>query len=596
MIKNTLRRFEKYHFRILRENFPDRLFSSVKKSSAFVDWLDGNLVELTDRFVRENNLTGSVFVAQSNRIFKTNKFGVLMKRWCADYLFDLLCVTEDYRNSRQSQPFDLVLEDTPINRFAILKYESWSGVHIAVVWKKPLCLFQKIVSIFICMAIALYRGVQTGVTICLSKKRYKVMREALWGLQGIGGYFFHDDFIVDNRELCRKDLLLFSRSAMHQDSSRMKAYHDARNSECGHFYLPTLPIGIIELFNRIIRLYVIGESLIFFREIGSSNFLLCLNVYYYFINYAVPYEKIFSHYRVSAELGHNYFSANHILEAIVCQNYGVAYYLMHWSDNSVGADKYLLSFLGCDKFFLWGESHLRGVEGDQSLFEYTGYYFKKAIRWVRDNRDTVLSEMGVKQSGKVISFFDESFGGACLMTDAHFVNFWATALTCARQNRGDTVIIKPKGLERYKNLRLDFQKQFLKIKAEFEQLSNAFIIDASRWSFIETIGVADVVVTQGMTSSATIALICGVEGLYLDEAKYRHPFSQLYAGEIVFNDSAKLLRKIRAITRNEDSPLRKIPRETLRKFDAYDDDNGIDRLRSVLVKRNRGENRNDDRK
>jgi len=109
-----------------------------------------------------------------------------------------------------------------------------------------------------------------------------------------------------------------------------------------------------------------------------------------------------------------------------------------------------------------------------------------------------------------------------------------------------------------------------------------YIVDETKWSFIEVIGVSDVVITQGMTSSATIALICGIEGLYLDQANYDHPFSRDFKGIAVFEDKDSLLLMIRKILMGDGSVLKNIPEEMMRGFDGFFDDEGIERFRHEL--------------
>ena len=213
----------------------------------------------------------------------------------------------------------------------------------------------------------------------------------------------------------------------------------------------------------------------------------------------------------------------------------------------------------------------------------TGYVFKRFIKEVIVNRSKILSEMNIEVRGKIITFFDESFGGECKMTEDNYVTFWETALKLAIVEKNNTVVMKPKELKRYNSLSSDLKEKFLDIKSKMEKMPNVYIIDEKKWSFIEAIGVSDIVVTQGMTSSATIAIICGIEGLYLDQAQYNHLFLRLFKDRIVFDDHGKLLAMIHKIIEGNESPLRGIPEVVLRDFDTYNDDMGIERFRDALL-------------
>jgi spore coat polysaccharide biosynthesis protein SpsF len=256
---------------------------------------------------------------------------------------------------------------------------------------------------------------------------------------------------------------------------------------------------------------------------------------------------------------------------------------MHWSDNSIGIDKYLLSFLGCDKFLLWGEAHIQSVEGDPEILLAIGYIFKKFINNIKTTKEKVLKQMKINPKGKIISFFDESFGGAIKMTEEHFVVFWETIAKVALERQDHTILIKPKVLKRYENLSDSLKKRFMAVLSFLEKAENTYIIDSEKWSFIEVIGMSDIVITQGMTSSATIAIICGIEGLYLDQAHYNHPFSRYaFKERIIFDDPEKLLRAIYQILDNDEKPSKTIPEELLRKFDTYPDDRAIAILQDIL--------------
>ena len=256
---------------------------------------------------------------------------------------------------------------------------------------------------------------------------------------------------------------------------------------------------------------------------------------------------------------------------------------MHWSDQSIKIDKYLVSHLGCDKYLLWGREHRMGVEGSERILKPTGYVFKRFIHEVRAKRGETMSRMGIEPREKVISFFDESFGRDVMMTESHYVTFWQTALKLAEDNPYYTVIMKTKDKEYYKDLSHDNKKRFLEIKEKIETMPNIYVVDGTQCSFIEVIGVSDIVVTQGMTSSATIAIICGIEGLYFDEVGYDHPFARDYREKLVFNDQKELLRTVKQIATGAESPLGDIPEDTLTRYDAYRDDRGIERFRKILT-------------
>src|SRR3989338_1074715 len=545
-----------------------------QRSEEHLEWINSNLIDFVNEFIRKNKLLDSHFIKGMNIAFKTTRFETLLKKWLVEYLERLFRILDVSGR--------LVLQDNPINRFGAEKYYARFRRLPEVKWENQPNLLQKIFSILARPLMVLYISLNRGLKFSGKRKKYKVMREAVWGLYNARGYYVHDDFLVDGDRIKKEDLLLFSRGVP-VEAGRLKGYYDAQKSPYAHFNLSDLSMGLRTLFSRVIPKYIIGSSIILLREINSANFSLYWSIYLNFKYSALRYEKVFSHFEIISELGHNYFTTSHIAEAIVCQNYGARCYFMNWSDLSIDIDKYMLSFLGCDGYLLWGRAHITGVEGDPQILMPTGYVFKRFIKEVASNRDKILQEMGITKRGKIISFFDESFGGESKMTEENFITFCETAFRLSQIEEGNTILIKPKLMARYHNLADGFKKRFIDLKNKIEKMPNIYTIDEDKWSFIECIGVSDVVVSQGMTSSATIAIICGIEGLYLDEAQYSHPFSKLFKDRIVFDDHEKLLEMINKIIEGRDAPSKSIPETVLRDFDTYNDDMGIERFRDILL-------------
>ncbi|MFH1310718.1 MAG: hypothetical protein ABIH85_08610 [Candidatus Omnitrophota bacterium] len=550
----------------------------LQRESRYYEWLNADLIGIASEFVSENRIENSTFSKVFRTTFKTELFNVFLNKFIVDYFSKLFEKLDDSRQLGQ----ELVLEDNSINVFGFKKYTAEFGRIETIKWQKRQCLMAKAIAIFLKNIIVFQLSLTRGIKFSPVKKKYKVMREALWGLYNVGGKYFHDDFFVDNKKIKAKDVIFYSRG-LSPASGRVKPYEDAVNSEYASFNVKDLKIGARAFFERILSKYIFESDYALFSELTSPNYSLFASMYLYFVRYAVPYEKVFSNYEIAAELGHNFYSPGHVAESIVCRNYGTKYNLMHWSDTSIKIGEDLTSHLGCDNYFVWGNAHVTGVEGGKNIIKPTGYVFKRFIKNVMAEKDKVLSRMRVSTGKKVVSFFDETFRSKCKMTEQHYLNFWNSAYVLAKNNKDVTVLMKPKTLERYKNLSQERIEKFLAIKTKFEELGNTYIIDDKKWSFIEVIGVSDVVITQGMFSSATIAIICGIEGLYLDEAGYNHPFRERFLNRIVFDKPNKLIEMIEAIVSGTESPVKDIPESLLREFDAFSDDDGIDRIREVLV-------------
>ena len=555
----------------------------TQKSKSYMECITSDLLLISREYIEENGLENNAFVKKMNALFHTTGFEQLVRRRATEYflemfrMFDQACADEVLSRKK------IVLEDSPINRTAVEKYSSKFRRCPDIGWIRGSGVFTRLLGVLICFASVLKNSADKGFVLFKRPKKYKVLRESLWGLKNRGGKYFHDDFLVDGDIIKKDDMLFFSRGIALNPGSRALAKEDAASSQYASFFLPSLRLSVSDFFARILPKYLIADILILLSEINSRNFTFILNTNRFFTGAAVLYEKIFSNYEVISELGHDYFSANHIPEAIVCRDHGVKYYLMHWSDNSIRIDTYLLSDLVCDNFLMWGRAHLQGVEGENANPYYTGYVFKRFIKNTQRDKAKVLSEMGIVKQGKIITFIDEAFGGEIKMTQDNFVSFWETILKTAQAQRQNTIVIKPKGKYLFVNLTGHYRERYEVLKVQMSGMDNVYIIDETKWSFIEAIGISDIVITQGMTSSATIAIICGIEGLYFDQASYNHPFSKKYKDAVAFDDSEKLIKKISLIVNGQDSVFDVIPEKEIRGFDEFADDRGIDLIRHMLA-------------
>ncbi|MBF0385367.1 MAG: hypothetical protein HQL27_05800 [Candidatus Omnitrophica bacterium] len=535
-------------------------------------WIEG------EKYILTKSFEADPFIRSINKLFDTGKFTKFYKRFILQYIFCLAGVLAN--QSVGGKIKEIALEENEINCYVADYYFRATGRDPRIVWKKR-SMFVGFLQIFVNIFIQAALSLKSGFKLSKGIKQFKLLREGLWGLYDTGGAYFHDDFLVDGEKIRNDDLLLFSWGISKNDFYRRKAYDDARKSPYSHFDIKKLSIGLKSFILRIMPKYVFFSTAYLLSYLGSNNFSFYRSAFLSFSISAIPYEKVFSHYRFTSTLGHMFFSTSHIAESIICENYNSRYYLMHWSDVSYKDHRPFLSHMGCDKFLGWGKIHLDGLNVETLS---SGYVFKRFIKNVARDKSTILTQMGVSAGKKIISFFDESFSALCRMTSRHYVNFWELAYHCALDNPGCEIIIKTKNPQMPNSLEPELYSIFAELSEKMKKLSNVHIIDEKRFSFIEAIGVADIVITEGMTSSATIAIICGITGLYFDEAGYDHPLKERFKGRIVFDDPLKLRNMISSIIAGKEDPLKEIPESLLREYDEYSDDRGIDIFREVISK------------
>jgi hypothetical protein len=550
---------------------------SLQKRPEFLEWLGNSLVADVEEYVDQEKHFQSDFIHKMDRLFKTDRFKQLLNKWLVDYWLRLHEVFEHYSTIVPERELRFI--DIPLVRFASKKYIAASGREPKIKWVKAPGMIVRILVLLKIITVTTFCCFRSGLKLFGSRRSFKLMREALWGLKSFGGLYFHDDFIVDNDNIGKEEVLFFSRG-QNNEECRTLAYKDMCQSPYAHVDLLKVPLSLKQLFKRVLPLYFIKGPALLFQQFFSRDFFLFAELYLFLVVRSMPYEKVFSEYNIKAELGHNYFSAAHIPEAIVCQSHGARYYLFHWSDNTTLVNSYLTSFLGCDRFFIWGRAHIQ-VPHNQTCC--SGYFFKQLISVAVSQKSVLRQRMGIDASKLVVAFFDESFGGMCKMSEDNYMAFWQTILHLSERRADLHILIKPKELRRYERLSPGKKQMFLKILSQLSAKKGVTVLDSLKWSFIEAIAVSDIVVSQGMTSSSTIAIICGVPGLYLDQANYYdHPFSRKYRNSIVFNDAEALIAALEQFADGQANPLALIDKATLRQFDEFEDDRALDILRWTI--------------
>lgn len=553
---------------------------SLQKRKEYVDWVCMELVQIVEEFFSSNKATER-FAYFMNIIFKTKKFNNLLRKYVTGYLYNLFLVL-DYHYFEKPFNYKLELEYNPLNQFAIAKYKSKFNICPKICWKTQPNLPIKLLIIFFHSFKSLFYGFKNGVFIFKNRKKYKVLRQLTCGFKGINGSFLHDDFMVDGSRIKPEELLIFTRGTP-KDSYKIKIYETLQNSTYDSFDIEALPVSLNILLSRIIPKYSFSGCLALLICVKSSLFSLFSSIFFRFMFIGILHEKVFSNYKIYSQLGHQYYSYDHIVEAIICNNHDAKYYLFQIPDNSVIENKHLMPFLGCDKLFTWGVAHNFVKPGNSDVYLNTGYIFKRFINQIRLDRNQITSQMKLLDKRKNIVFFEEDFGGVNKNTAEIYMNYWEVIFGLWQRIKNEiNIIVKPKDPSAYLGLPDNMKNRYLEIVGILSKSKNFKFLGFKEWAFIELIGIADIVLSLGMTSSSTIAIICGINGLYFNQANYYHPLATLFKDKVVFDDKNMLLDMIESIVSERCSVFDVIPEETIREFDRYKDDRGIDLFRKIL--------------
>ena len=216
----------------------------------------------------------------------------------------------------------------------------------------------------------------------------------------------------------------------------------------------------------------------------------------------------------------------------------------------------------------------------------TGCIFKEEYKKAVNDKETITSKLkGFRPGKKTVTFCDTSFSNSIGCTERVFLEYLKLIKEFCEMEKEVNILLKSKHAEAHTASKLSSNslERYRKLWKGLLGFDNFIYVNPMQWSIEEVIAVSDVVVSMGMNSPSTIALICGRNGLYFDSTGNRyHPFARHYKNAIVFDDKELLFKKIRDILNGKFSCNNLISEQEIRKYDTFDDDKAQDRLRIHL--------------
>jgi polysaccharide biosynthesis PFTS motif protein len=474
----------------------------------------------------------------------------------------------------------LYLHNNALNRHI---YEWWhqkTGYEIQVTWLKESEVMAGLKAITSVISLAISKLLSRGLCPPVRPKKFKIMREAVWGLINP---LFRDDFFIDDEKLLKKDLLLYTRGSSNE--LRLLAYKDAQDSEYECVNINALKIPINIFFRRFLKYHLSLPLVFILRNFRAKHNYLIKEWLSSFHPTAIKYEILLSHYQIGLELSIKETDLTHIPETIILNNYGAKNVIYHWSDMTSydGAPEYFKSF---NLYLIWGKAHF---QGEQHFIDQTieiGCWLKHNFNEYTRNMKKIYEKMGLPINDyKVLAFYDESFSPDIHFTQEMLLDFWQMMSELIDDKKDVIGIFKPKWVGDT-NMSANGKGNFNSIKQRCLESGRFYFIDNPREVAVtEVIAISDINITMGMGSPSTIALLCGKIGLYYDTTgNDYHPFTQKYRDRVVFNDKRELFSVMNRITDGTYSPLSEIDESLLEDYDRFRDNMGLKRFREALLK------------
>ena len=538
-------------------------------------------MECTDFVYNRLKLEDCQFTKVYNQKFKTNKFKPFVLKWVSIYVFELLNCLYRTHLDKPSQKI-LHLHDNPLNRHI---YEWWSKEtenKIQIKWLKRSEVMAGLEAIISIPLIFAYTFLSRGLCLPVKLRKFKIMREAVWGLRNPG---FRDDFLIDDERLSKKDLLLYTTGSS-DEPTRKLAYNDAQESEYECMNINKLKIPLNLPYQRLLKYHFLLPLVFIFKNFRNKQSYLLKDWLMVFHATAINYEILLSHYQIGLELSNNETGLSHIPETIILNNYGAKSAIFHWSDLT-NYDTVHHDFKSFNIYLIWGKAHSRGRRYYVDNVIETGCWLKHNLGEAAETGKICRKLKLPINRYKVLAFYDESFNPNFYSTEEVLLDFWQMMFELVNENMNVIGIVKPMIEDKRKrSVMSDKAKEvFNNIKQRCSESGRLYFIDDPREVFVtEVIAISDINITMGMCSPSTIALLCGKIGLYYDTTgNDYHPFAKKYRNKVVFDNKRDLFSAVKKIIDEGYSPLNEIEEELLGDYDHFRDDMGLERSRQALL-------------
>ena len=344
-------------------------------------------------------------------------------------------------------------------------------------------------------------------------------------------------------------------------------------------FLPAIIVDYLLLPFKIFLLYLLEKDLAPFNAMLTFS-RTAMNT---------KYEKLLYYYEIGVLIFPHSAGSEMAIAPVLSAKYKTQFGIYNFGSTVSWTRSAPYAFQTADYYFAWGEKivSLYSYTCDFNEIMKTGFWGKEEYLKISSRRDELKEEVvGMNEGENVITFYDlPYFHERSAFTAKHLFNFYSVALACSGLDNV-TIILKMKS--RYNINKAKYPESikplFKKLWKEIGGRDNIIILDTSDYDPLHIIAVTDINVTLELSSSSTIALICGEAGVFynvvFDYAK--HPLYPKYYDKLIFDDTSKLIDAIRKHLRQEIDLKSIVEDVDLKGYDEYRDDNGLARFKHIV--------------
>jgi len=546
-----------------RVRYEDKSIGEIKGGSYRIHT---ESIDLTSRFA-DKYLRDTRILRHLNKSMRSSKFDCYTRKKIVYDVAEVL--TGLYLVEAFAEGKKVMLIDSLLNRFVVSEFLRGKDLRLDIRWVNFSLI--SVLQIFIYYAYLIKKLFKAGV-IFKEREKVKVFKESTWGLTYP---IFRDDFIIDNDRFKKTDILFYYKFSY---GGRGDAAKQLKTAGYTVVDMNTCPLNIKGRTTLFLDIFILKPFLSFMTALCSGSLHQAESVIKFYIE-SLPYFLFLSNYEAKCHIS----SSDHgeVAETIIMNRLGCKNVVYHWSDmTSLRANTH--AFTAHNIYYSWGDIHHN--------FQKEDYYHDKvvvigcmALKLYFDSLEK-YKEHNVKRTRKKVLVCDTSFADTSEFPEDFYLDYLGLFADMLQSIPAADFIFKPKhGRATILNAFTDDAKREACL-ASMNRLDTDGRVTYcdSMFQVEEFMACADVVVTMGMTSPSTIALMLHKEAVYYDPTgNKQHPMTR-YKGKVVFEDRKSLISGVKAILNAETSVFDHIDKDLLRGYEPYGDSKALDRLRSAL--------------
>ena len=374
--------------------------------------------------------------------------------------------------------------------------------------------------------------------------------------------------LIDNLHFNNKDVIFYTKGNIAKNLYRAEAKLQLEQAGYTVVDMSKMAINLKRGFRAFVTLYVyMVLSAVCRYKIYQVEDIIVFNLSAY--NHFVFLTNYNSNLHYSNSVG------DEISGTIMMNFWGCKNFVYHLSDMTTYQGVFH-AYHAHNIFYSWGPIH--------RTFDSGHYFHDKIVNvgciFISAYKDAINTNIVKSSAQKVILVCDSSFDNCCHQSEDFYLDFLDLLQIIAAEIRDARFFFKAKRFD-FKTLADGFTEQKKKSfldKMGILKSTNRFDFYYSDTQLESLFPKADLVISMGINSPCTIALLCGKEALYYETSgNDQHPFSK-YKNQIIFNDKEKLLSSVKKILNKEITVFDYIDDKLLSSFDYFRDGKALSRL------------------